>query len=151
MRLRRDQGGKLSASQSRELTKVGLSTAAPLNFASILFAAKRRVSSSPLKGLSWVLLTTKLTLGLPALPAHQPLGPVRHRRLGAEAFGHFGRVGLDLGQQPLHLTMSVKRAAAALSTVTGEVGRGRRTRICGLPDPLLNRFGSTYLRCRNGL
>lgn len=40
--------------------------------------------------------TRETDIAAPAFPAHQLLGPVRHRRLGAVAFGHFGRVGLDL-------------------------------------------------------
>ena len=42
------------------------------------------------------LATHETDVAASALPAHQPLGPVRHRRFGAVALGHFGRVGLDL-------------------------------------------------------
>ena len=81
------QGGKLSARQSRELTKLGLVDGRPLNFPSILLTAR---------GIVLAPATHETDIAAPALPAHQPLGPVQHRRLGAVAFGQFGRVGLDL-------------------------------------------------------
>ena len=53
-------------------------------------------------------------LAAPALPAHQPLGRVWHRRLDAAMLGHLGQVGLDLvaAIPAPHYEREVRRAGA---------------------------------------
>jgi len=91
-----------------------------------------------------VPLTTKLTLPLPHCPHTSRLAQSGTVVSAPWRLAISAGSGSAWRRQSLHHTMSVNCAAAALATVIGEAGRGRRTQTRGLADPLANRFGGTH-------